>query len=95
METKIPNNAKQIQIGLYWKKTSFIIGGVEHYYSRLYASEGYHFYDKDAEYLNSEGNKISFEEVPYEERLYMEYCTTNEINEEELNRKYCSVLKEN
>lgn len=81
MAREIPQNAIEIQEGLYVELHSFKVGTAIHYNSRLYSSENYCFYE-----LN--------EETPEEEKIYMQHCITPITDIQLLNQKYKSVLKE-
>ena len=91
MAREIPSNAVQIQTGLYWELRSFVVGGVTHYGSRLYSTQGYCFYDKTVEYYDEEGNVITDEETLKTMRIYMQYCSTPETTQEALNNRYLSI----
>ena len=91
MIQEIPNNALQIQTGLYWELRSFVVGDVTHYSSRLYSTENYCFYDKTVEHYDEDGNLITDESTLKTMRIYMQYCSTPETTAEALNSRYVSI----
>ena len=91
MAKEIPNTAVQIQTGLYWDLHSFTIGGVTHYNSRLYSSDGYCFYDNTDVYYDEDGNVITDEEILKTMRIYMQFCYTPETTKEALNARFVSI----
>ena len=88
---EIPETAVQIQIGLYQDLKSFTLGSTTHYYSELYSSEGYCFYDKTLEIYDDEGNVIPEDEILPTQRVYMQYCATPVTDVDTLNATFVSV----
>lgn len=84
---QIPNGSVEIQTGLWAYLHSFTVSGITRSYYKLYASEGYCFYNIEiGENYDEEGNLL-----PLEERMYATYTSTAYTTIEELNAVYVSV----
>lgn len=92
---EIPEGSVEIQTGLYLHQYNQTIGGDEYTFRRLYSSEGYCFYDAEAEVYDEEGNIIPSDEVQPNQRLYMQYAALaiamSSWTYEQLNARYISV----
>ena len=82
----------EISTGLNVDIRAFIVKGVTHYNSNVYASDGYCFYDKDEEIYDLESNLIENPEL--KQRTFMKQIITPVTDFEELKEKYISVLIE-
>lgn len=89
----------EIQEGLLKEERTFLVNGVEHYNSRLYAKEGYHFYDA----LEYEENERLYDEEKARrrengesadglvlEKHYTTYAITPITDNDELNARFKS-----
>ena len=87
----------EIQEGLLKELRAFYVNGVEHYNCRLYAKEGYHFYDlqeyeenlkfNEEEKLRRIANNESVDDLIVEKN-YTTFAITPIINAEEINNKF-------
>lgn len=82
----------EITTGLNVETRRFEVKGVGHYNSKVYASDGYCFYDKNDEVFDENGNKI--ENPLPNQRTYMKQAITPIIDIEELKNTYIPVLIE-
>lgn len=95
MIREIPEGAELIAEGLYVYRHQLTIGGIVRTLGELYSTEGYCFYDNEAEVYDEEGNLIAPEDVLPNQRVYMQFMAlaialaakTNE----ELAAKFISV----
>lgn len=91
----------EIQEGLLKEDRTFLVNGVEHHNSRLYAKNNYHFYDM----VEYEEQKTYYEEEKARrlennesisdlilEKSYMTFVTTPLTDNEEINARYRSEL---
>lgn len=84
---EIPENAVEVQTGLWWSYEPFESGGNTTHFGRLYASEGYCFYDLNRpENYDEEGNLL-----PAANLVYEIYCTCLESSAEAVNAYIVSV----
>ena len=75
----IPNEALEIQTGLFLHIYDKIISGKTYVFRHLYSSSGYCFYDNTDEVYrdidNGEAIRVSPEEIKPEERTYYTYMS--------------------
>ena len=90
---QMPEGSVEIQTGLYLYQYNQTIGGIEYTFSRLYSSDGYCFYDAEAEIYDEEGNVIPADEIQPNQRVYMQYMAlaVGDWATEQLNARYVSV----
>lgn len=81
----------ELQTGLYQEIVTEHAGTLTIVYSKLHSSDGYCFYDVEAEIYDEEGNLIAPEDVQPNQRLYYQYCATPITDINALNAKYVSV----
>lgn len=67
---KIPNNAKEIQAGLYLLETPFTVSGVEYIRREIYSADGYHFWEREQPENYTDDGEL----LPVEDRAYSEYA---------------------
>ena len=95
MIREIPEGAELLQTGLYVHRYQITIGGIERTLGALYSTEGYCFYDNEAEVYDEEGNVIAPEDIQPNQRVYAQYRTLAVANasktNEELNTRFISV----
>lgn len=83
----IPEGSVEIQTGLWLYTYSRVIGGVERTFRKLYAAEGYCFYNVDMpENYDEDGNL-----KPLEQRVYATYSSCGYTTIEEINAHFVSV----
>jgi hypothetical protein len=82
----------ELTTGLYVEKRTFIVKGVEHYNSTVYAVAGYCFYDKYDEVYDEEGNLVENPEP--NQRVYYTSLITPITDIEELKDRYIAVRVE-
>lgn len=91
----IDPNWVELQTGLYLEEYQKTIGGTLYTFRRLHSSDGYCFYDAEAEVYDEYGNLIAPENVQPNQRLYMQYAALAIIQSswtyEQLNARYISV----
>lgn len=99
MIKKIPKNAIEIQTGLWVYRYVKVIGKIAYTFTKLYASEGYCFYDINEEIYDKDGNLISQEDIKLEQRHLSEYAMLSQeysyLTYEELNKIFVSVVNNN
>lgn len=84
---EIPSTAVEVQTGLWWDYTPFTYNGATIHAGRLYAAEGYCFYDLNRpENYDEEGILL-----PASELIYEVYCTCLESSAEGVNSYIVSV----
>ena len=92
---EIPEGAEMIATGLYVYRYQITVSGVVKTLGKLYSTEGYCFYDVEAEVYDEEGNIIPEDQILPNQRLYMQYCTLPVIlaskTNEELAARFISV----
>ena len=79
----------EITTGLNVETKMFMVRGVAHYNSKVYASDGYCFYDKYDEIFDEEGNKVENPEP--NQRTYMREIITPLIIPDEIKDRYIPV----
>lgn len=87
----------EIQTGLLKEDNTFLVNGKEHYNSRLYAKDGYHFYDvqeyeEQLKYIEEEkqkrlANGESIEDL-VAEKNYTTFAITPLTSNDDINAKF-------
>ena len=89
----------EIQTGLLKEDNTFLVNGKEHYNSRLYAKDGYHFYDvqeyeEQLKYVEEEKQRriTNGESIEYlvAEKNYTTFAITPLTNDNDINAKFKS-----
>ena len=84
---EIPENAIEVQTGLWWEHRTFTVNGNTYNSGALYSSEGYCFYEiNQPENYDEEGNL-----KPANELVYAIYMTSNFATAEAINAAVVSV----
>ena len=74
MIRQIPNEAVEVQKGLWLHTSTFYVNGVGYTRRELYSSVGYCFYDKNDKVFDEEGNEIAENEILPNQRTFMQYA---------------------
>lgn len=85
MLREIPENAVEIQTGLWAEERTVTLGNMTRVGHHLYSSEGYCFYIISAN-LDEDGNLL-----PENERMYAQYASTAYQTIEQINENVVSV----
>ena len=92
---QIPEDAVEIQTGLWLHTTEQVLVGNTYTLKYLYSSEGYCFYDNEREIYDEEGNVIPSDEVLPSQRMYMQYCAlgrnASQLTTAQINARFISV----
>ena len=75
MIREIPEGSELISTGLYVYRYQITVSGTVRTLGRLYSTEGYCFYDNEAEVYDEEGNLIAPEDILPEQRIYAQYSS--------------------
>lgn len=67
---EINKNWVELQTGLYLEEYTRTIGGTVYTFRKLHSSDGYCFYDNEAEIYDDEGNLVAPEDVTPKMRVY-------------------------
>lgn len=91
----IDENWVELQIGLYLEEYTRTIGGTIYTFRKLHSSDGYCFYDAEAEIYDEEGNLVAPEDVTPEMRVYSQNMSLAIIfsswTYEQLNARFISL----
>ena len=95
MIREIPEGSVEIQTGLYVYDEQKTIGGTTYTFRKLYSSDGYCFYDNEAEVYDEDVNLVAHEDVQPNQRVYAQYASLavsqSSWTYEQLNARYISV----
>lgn len=85
----------QLQTGLYLEEYTRTVGSTVRTFRKLHSSDGYCFYDAEAEVYDEEGNLVAPEDVTPEMRVYAQSASLailfSSWTYEQLNARFISV----